>query len=127
VAAEAAGIDIEDAVMRELTLIRAAVMGEAQDGEREGLHAFRAALVRLFARFEIVRFPGLGSGEPEAGTVVYQGSASAAVAQDGETLFLIPYVRTEAIDWHSSEPGFPALHRVALEQARNDASGLLIE
>jgi len=123
VAAEAAAIDVEDAVMRELTLIRAAVVGEAKDGEREGVDAFRAALVRSFARFEIVRFPGLGSATPEDGTIVYQG-ATPTVEQEGETLFLIPHVRAEAIDWHSPEPEFPALQRVAVEQARNDADGL---
>jgi hypothetical protein len=109
--------------MRELTLIRAAVVGDAKDGGRHGLDAFRAALVRLFARFEIVRFPGLGAGGPENSAVVYQGGAL-TVQQHGEALFLIPYTRVEAIDWHSPEPVFPALHRVAVEHARNDAVGL---
>ena len=72
--------------MRELTLIRAAVVGEAQDGERAGVDAFRAALVRLFARFEIVRFPVASGVAGPDGTVVFQGQGR-RVEQDGETLY----------------------------------------
>src|SRR4051794_22338708 len=115
--------DAEDAVMRELTLLRAAVVGEAQDGERAGIDTFRAALVRLFDRFEVVRFPGLGWEPPVEGTVVHQG-ATPTVERDGQTLSLVPYVRPEAVDWRSPEAEFfPALQRVALDLSRKGAEG----
>jgi hypothetical protein len=90
---------------------------------RAGLDAFRAALLRLFAHFDIVRFPAVGAGGPD-GTVVYQGDTP-TVKLHGETLFLIPHVRPEAIDWHSPEPEFPAVQRVAVQRSRYDANGLL--
>jgi site-specific DNA recombinase len=121
VASEAARLDAEDTVMRELTLIRAAVAGQVKDGQA-GVDAFRAALMRLFARFEVVRFPGLGVGGLD-GTVVHQGGAP-VVQQDGQPLFLVPHVRAEAIDWTSPEPDFPALRRAVMQPARKDAKGL---
>jgi hypothetical protein len=48
-------IDAEGAVVGELTAIRAMVAGQVKDGEHQGIDSFRAALRRLFERFELAQ------------------------------------------------------------------------
>jgi len=119
-----AQMDAEDSVLRELTAIRSLVAGEVQDGRREGLDAFRAALRRLFDRFALVQWPMFPQGEHPQGAVIFQGDG-AMIERDGHPPYLlIPYVRPEAIDEHSDEPVFPAMKRTALALSDSGADGL---
>jgi len=110
--AEIAAIDTEAAVLAELSTIRALVAGQAQQRSREGIDAFRAALLRLFERFELVTHPlVVFDGEP----VHCHSALSLPEDATGEPRqWLRPYVRPDAIAGWDSEAAFPALRRAAL-------------
>jgi DNA invertase Pin-like site-specific DNA recombinase/cell division protein FtsB len=122
--AEMARLDVESVVLRELAGIRSMIAGEAQSRSRDGVEAFRAALRRLFDRFELVAWPGVGAPASGADAVVWQGSEPPTVERNGQVLVLMPYVRPDAIDWHSDEPAFPALKRAALTLSANNSNPL---
>jgi DNA invertase Pin-like site-specific DNA recombinase len=113
------------AVMREeLARLRQTIAGEAEAASREGLQAFRVALRRLFAGFELIPLDGpphqwFGTGQFSG--QVWQGDGPPAVAHDGATYALLPYVRDGAMKpLRDTDPDeWPALQRVALSLSDN--------
>ncbi len=126
VTAEGEQVDTEAAVLEELAALRALVVDEARDGGRHSIDAFRAALRRLFAGFELLGGPrpyGSGGvrdkgamGIPHKDLVVETGEGSG-------TLALFPHVRKDAIESWGAED-FPALRRAALSLRGTDANSL---
>jgi DNA invertase Pin-like site-specific DNA recombinase len=96
VAGEMEEVDAEAAVIEELTAIRALVTGEARDGSRQGVDAFRAALRRLFSSFELLGGPRpYGSGVDDGESVAWPHDD---LALDGGPLALFPRIRRDAIE-----------------------------
>jgi hypothetical protein len=111
-------VDAESVVLREMTAIRATIMGEARDGSAKGVEAFRTALRRLFIGFEMIPPGTLGAGVNLGGVIWPQDEERAAsLAVDGYVL--IPHVRPEALEWDPEKPW--ALHRLALDVRGCDA------
>jgi hypothetical protein len=125
VAAEAESVDAEATVLQELTDLRALVVGDARDGSREGLQAFRAALRRLFVAFDLLGTPGrpFGATPPEGEDALPFPHESLHMPASG--LSLLPRVRRDVIrDWWDEEAAFPALRRAALALRDSDHNGL---
>lgn len=121
--ADIAEIDIESAVLAELTTIRAQIAGEARDGAGTGTDGLRAAIRRLFHSFTLM--PEWSPGQrlwPESpeGTEPWQGEEDGLRAA-GQLLW--PHVRSEVVDLHAAD--FPALKRVALDLSVNNVNPLV--
>jgi hypothetical protein len=108
-ASEKCAVDAEAAVLAELAAMRELVVGHARERSAEALDALRAALLRLFDRFELVTHPLVleaGADDPLIHPTLLRG---------GEPdQWLRPYVRPDAITGWDDEARFPALRRAAL-------------
>jgi site-specific DNA recombinase len=126
--AEISDIDAETAVLEELAAMRQLVTGEAQERSREGVDAFRAALLRLFSCFELRTDShgfSFGIASPEGSTEWVSRDEARdvpTIKQDGRAMSLIPHVRNEAL--RLDDVTFPALHRAAMSLSRNDNTTL---
>jgi hypothetical protein len=87
------------------------VVGEIRAGARDGIDAFRVALRRLFAGFELLGGARpFGKGLRDADSVGWPHDA--LNLDDG--LYLYPHIRDDVIkDW-GDDGVFPTLRRVAL-------------
>jgi len=126
-AADAEQIDVETAVLDELTSIRAMVAGQVKGDD--SVTAVRAALRRVFERFELVDWPGFGAGPPSGGAVVWQWGPALRLPGQKATrrtrgqlpLALVPYVRREVIDVSTESP---VVERVSLALRSNGGNPL---
>jgi site-specific DNA recombinase len=116
-----AQVDAETKVLEQLAALRASVVGEARDGAREGIDAFRAALRRLFSHFDLIVGCSFPSGSPPADTVGWPHPDLTLTGDDVLTLY--PHVRVDAIEgWGDGE--FPALRKAALALSGTDHNAL---
>ena len=117
IVAEIEELDTENAVLEELTALRAMVVSQARDAE--GLEAFRVALKRLFAGFELLMPFELGQQKSVPGTI---GWPHELLSVEGVVLY--PQVREDAIESLIGD-GFPALRKAALALRGSDANTLV--
>lgn len=132
IVAEMGQIDAESAVLEQIAALRAMVVGEVRAGGREGVDAFRAALRRQFAGFELLGGArpfgsGLGTQNPQPGGSGHfdesVGWPHPDLTVSCAPLTLYPRVREDVIDgWGDGE--FPALRRAALTLRESDANTL---
>jgi hypothetical protein len=127
---EIAAFDTDAVVTEELARIGQLVLGEIEEGSREGIESFRATLKRLFVGFELT------SPVKPFGAGVLQGqvwSEATPRGQEpdnpmmslGEGYALLPVVRRDMIDSDGSHAeGFPAVRRAALSLRDNFAARL---
>ncbi len=98
--AEVEGIDAESAVLTELSVVRAEILGQAREGGHAGAQAFRTALRRLFTGFELVPPGSFGVGGRLDG--IMWGYDDRDVMVGAYRLF--PYVRPQALEWDPQKP-----------------------
>lgn len=90
--AEVEEIDVEEALLAELSAIRAEILGQAREPKHAGAQALRTSLRRLFSGFELVPANSFGVGQVKG--IVWPQDRSIVVPG----YLLIPHVQPEAID-----------------------------
>ena len=119
-------IDAKGALVYELAKLKATIIGEVHEGSREGIDAFRAALRRLFVKFEarygkLPRMVQTSSGqlsgfpEPAEGSTIWQG-----IPPKAGDLVLYPHLRSDVLDLNAAH--FPELLRTPLALRGSDYS-----
>jgi len=90
--AEARPLDAEEALLRRLADLRAAVVDGI--GKAPDLNGLRRLLQELFVKIELIRWPGFGTTTPG----LAPASETPTVEHGGATYVLLPHVRNEALD-----------------------------
>lgn len=99
---EAEESDVEANVLRQLAELRRVIVGEVRDAGT--LDAIRAALTRLFERFELHRI--------DSDAVQHPGLHSDLLVPGGYVL--VPHVRPQAVEGHVLDGLVPVLRKAAL-------------